>query len=50
MRLECVAISSVSFDDVSHSILAADGNITLSIYPDGVWLSVGFRIAVASPM
>jgi hypothetical protein len=28
-EVECVAISSVSFD-----------NIALSIYPDGVWLSV----------
>jgi hypothetical protein len=36
MRFECVAISSVSFDEVFHSILAADGNIALSIDPDGV--------------
>jgi hypothetical protein len=43
-----VVISSVSFDECFHSILAAHGNIALSIYPDGVWLSIGFRIAAAS--
>jgi hypothetical protein len=39
MWLECVAISA-----------ANNGNIALSIYPDGVWLSVGFRIAAASAL
>jgi hypothetical protein len=48
MGFECVAISSVSFDEVFHSILAADANIALSIYLHGVWLTIGFRIAAAS--